>query len=90
MADILRLFGIQINQLLNTAIFLQNPFIATVYLTIPYIVMLGLDSRSRRLAKLRKQTVHFENVNKLPKPTPLRAFREADGEKSERKVTKIS
>jgi hypothetical protein len=89
MADILKVFGIEIGQLFNAAIFLQNPYFALVYLTIPYIVMLGLDARSRRMSKFRKQTEHFETVNKLPKPTPLRAFME-EAEKSERKVTKIA
>lgn len=56
MADILQIAGgIQVNDLLNAATFLTNPILAVVYLVVPYIFMMGLDIRSRRAAKGRKQ-----------------------------------
>lgn len=56
MADILQIAGgFQVNDLLNAATFLTNPILAVVYLVVPYIFMTGLDIRSRRAAKGRKQ-----------------------------------
>jgi hypothetical protein len=56
MADILQIVGgIHVNDLLNAATFLTNPILAVVYLVVPYIFMIGLDIRSRRAAKGRKQ-----------------------------------
>lgn len=39
----------------NYAVFLQNPFIAGLYLAIPYFFMLGLDLRFRNSIKNRKK-----------------------------------
>ncbi len=56
MVDILQIAGgIQVNDLLNAATFLTNPILAVVYLVVPYIFMIGLDIRSRRAAKGRRQ-----------------------------------
>jgi hypothetical protein len=49
MADILQAFvGIQINDIYKAADFLKNPLLAGLYLSIPYIVMIGIDIRSRK------------------------------------------
>ena len=49
MADILQaVAGIQVKQIFEAATFLQNPILAGVYLAIPYLFMIGLDSRSRK------------------------------------------
>ena len=47
MEDILALIGFQIQQLLDAATFLKNPFLAGIYLSVPYLLMIGLDLRSR-------------------------------------------
>jgi len=40
--------GIQFQELLSGATFLNNPILAGIYLMIPYLVMIGVDIRSRR------------------------------------------
>jgi len=56
MPDILLGFtGIDIRSVAGYAVFLQNPFIAGLYLAIPYLFMLGIDLRSRDLIKNRKK-----------------------------------
>jgi hypothetical protein len=53
--DILELYaGTSLAQLLSFAFVFSNPVLATLYLTLPYIVMIGLDLRSRRKNKARK------------------------------------
>ncbi len=60
MADILQAFvGIQISDILNTAALLTNPILAVFYLSVPYLFMIGLDTRSRRALRGKKQ---FEKV----------------------------
>jgi len=55
MADILQaVAGIQVKQIFEAATFLQNPIIAGVYLSIPYLFMIGLDIRSRKRARKEK------------------------------------
>jgi hypothetical protein len=52
MADILQaIVGIQIDTIYSAAEWLSNPILAAVYLTIPYLFMIGLDLRSRRKLK---------------------------------------
>jgi hypothetical protein len=54
--DILQaLTGFQIQQLLDAAHILQNPAIAVVYLSAPYLLMIGLDVRSKRNSKKNKE-----------------------------------
>lgn len=54
--DTLQIFGgIQIQQLFSLSVFLNNPFIAGFYLLVPYLVMLLLDVRSRRIRKKREE-----------------------------------
>src|SRR4030042_5937429 len=56
MADILQaVAGIQVKQIFETATFLKNPILAGVYLVIPYLFMIGLDIRSRKALKGKKQ-----------------------------------
>jgi hypothetical protein len=56
MADILQIAaGIKINDLLESANILTNPALATFYLAVPYIVMFGLDIRSRRAGRGKRQ-----------------------------------
>jgi hypothetical protein len=56
MADILQaVAGIQIKQTFETADFLKNPILAGVYLAIPYLFMIGLDIRSRKALKGKRQ-----------------------------------
>ena len=50
--DVLELYaGTSLAQLLSFAFIFTNPIIATLYLALPYIVMIGLDVRSRRKKK---------------------------------------
>lgn len=46
--------GMPIDQLLNLAILFNNPFLAIAYLSIPYLLMLLLDIRSRKKHKKEK------------------------------------
>jgi hypothetical protein len=49
MADILQaVAGIQVSQIFEAAAFLKNPVLAGIYLSIPYLFMIGLDMRSRK------------------------------------------
>jgi hypothetical protein len=53
--DILELYaGTSLAQLLSFAFVFSNPILATLYLALPYIVMIGLDVRSRRRNKAKK------------------------------------
>jgi hypothetical protein len=55
MPDILLgLTGFDVRSVADYAVFLQNPLIAGLYLSIPYFFMLGLDLRSRNSIKNRK------------------------------------
>ena len=50
--DLMELYaGTSLAQLLSFAFVFTNPIIATFYLALPYIVMIGLDVRSRRKKK---------------------------------------
>ncbi len=56
MADILQVAaGIQVKDLLNASTLLTNPILATFYLAVPYLFMIGLDIRVRRAAQGNKQ-----------------------------------
>ena len=47
--DLLLTFGgVNIEDLLSTAIFLNNSIVAGLYLIVPFIVMLGIDLRTRK------------------------------------------
>ena len=53
--DLLELYaGTSLAQLLSFAFIFSNPILATLYLALPYIVMIGLDLRSRRKNKAKK------------------------------------
>ena len=66
MPDILLTFGgVEINQFLNTAVFLQNPILAIGYLAAPYIFMISLDLRCRRTVRNKKQRDLIEEYTKL-------------------------
>ena len=55
--DILELYaGTSLAQLLSFAFVFSNPILATLYLALPYIVMIGLDVRSRRWNKAKKKS----------------------------------
>jgi uncharacterized membrane protein YqaE (UPF0057 family) len=52
MPDILfTTFGININQIVSSAVILQNPAVAILYLSAPYLFMVGMDLRSRSIMK---------------------------------------
>ncbi len=49
MADILQVVsGIRIEQILGAATLLQNPIMAGFYLSVPFLLMIGLDVRSKK------------------------------------------
>ncbi len=49
MADILQaVAGIRIEQILGAATLLQNPLMAGFYLSVPFLLMIGLDIRSKK------------------------------------------
>ncbi len=52
MADILQtLAGIRIEQILGAATVLENPILAGFYLSVPFLLMIGLDINSKRKQK---------------------------------------
>jgi hypothetical protein len=58
--DILELYaGTSLAQLLSFAFVFSNPILATLYLALPYIVMIGLDVRSRRKNKAKKKSAEL-------------------------------
>jgi hypothetical protein len=68
MADILQIAaGIQIKDILNASTFLTNPITAGFYLAVPYLFMIGLDTRYRRAALGTKQLDKIiKNTNQKP------------------------
>jgi hypothetical protein len=68
MADILQVAaGIQVKDLLNASTLLTNPILATSYLAVPYLFMIGLDIRVRRAAQGNKQLNKIvEKISKNP------------------------
>ena len=55
--DIMELYaGTSLAQLLSFAFLFSNPILATLYLALPYIVMIGLDVYSRRKNKAKKKS----------------------------------
>jgi hypothetical protein len=76
MKDILQSFtGFQIQQLLDAAYILQNPAIAVIYLSAPYLLMIGLDIRSRNARKKKEKNQNDssteESSTKIPE-TPIK------------------
>ena len=55
--DLMEIYaGTSLAQLLSFAFVFSNPILATLYLALPYVVMIGLDVRSRRKCKAKKKT----------------------------------
>jgi len=50
-------YGVAIDQILSFASLLNNPLLAALYLAAPYILMVGLDVRSRNKHMQEKQRV---------------------------------
>ena len=71
---LLAITGININAVLNMAIFLENPGIAGIYLAVPYLFMLGLDIRSRRIAKQKKDLETIVMTNDVHNQGILRVY----------------
>lgn len=54
--DILKAYGgVPIERVLSLAVFLKNPFIALLYLLIPYVLMFAVDAHSGRKRKREKE-----------------------------------
>ena len=51
--------GTSLAQLLSFSFLFSNPILAGLYLALPYIVMIGLDVRSRRKNKVKKASADF-------------------------------
>jgi signal transduction histidine kinase len=50
-------FGTVVDQLFSFAYLLNNPILAVLYLTIPYVLMLSLDLKTRNSNKREKQRI---------------------------------
>jgi len=48
--------GASLDQLLSFAFIFSNPVLAALYLSLPYVVMIGLDVRARRRGKAKKES----------------------------------
>lgn len=58
--DLMEIYaGTSLAQLLSFAFIFTNPILATFYLALPYIVMIGLDLRSKRINNAKKKPVDF-------------------------------
>ena len=54
--DVMEIYaGASLAQLLNFAFVFSNPVLAALYLSLPYVVMIGLDARARRRGKTKKE-----------------------------------
>lgn len=54
--DMITTYGGQLNsQILSLATLFNNPFLAVIYLLMPYLIMLALDIRLRRKQKKKKE-----------------------------------
>jgi hypothetical protein len=73
MADFLRFLGvIDINSIFAVAVFLKNPVVAVFYLSLPYLVMIALDVRSRRKnKKLAKTAIHLSEASIINETSPV-------------------
>jgi hypothetical protein len=55
--DVMEIYaGASLAQLLNFAFVFSNPILAALYLSLPYVVMIGLDVKSRRRNKAKKES----------------------------------
>jgi hypothetical protein len=65
MADILQaVAGIQVTQIFEAANLFKNPITAGVYLAIPYLIMIGIDIRSKRKRVKEKTAIEPPNLIK--------------------------
>jgi hypothetical protein len=64
MGGILFSFGFDIQQLLGAASFLQNPLLASVYLAVPYLFMVGMDIRIKQNQMKNDQLTMQDLLNK--------------------------
>jgi hypothetical protein len=57
MPDILfAALGFKLDDIVSSATLLQNPFVAALYLSVPYLFMIGLDYRGRVVTNRKKKT----------------------------------
>jgi hypothetical protein len=61
--------GTSLEQILNLSILFNNPFLAAIYLSIPYITMLALDLRARKKNKEKSREMTFM-VKDFESPAP--------------------
>lgn len=60
LVDLMEIYaGTSLTQLLNFSIIFTNPILATLYLALPYIFMIGLDFGSKRMNEVEKKPVDF-------------------------------
>jgi len=54
--DVMEIYaGVSLAQLLSFAFVFSNPVLAAFYLSLPYVIMIGLDVRARRQRKAKKE-----------------------------------
>lgn len=59
-ADVMKIYtGTSVDQLFNLAFVFTNPFIAALYLSLPYLLMIGVDVRARKRNKTKKLPEKF-------------------------------
>jgi uncharacterized membrane protein YqaE (UPF0057 family) len=85
MPDILfTTLGIQVNQIVVSAVILQNPAVAIFYLSVPYLFMLGMDLRGRKMRK-RKELEAIKNSELTINRTYKLAVDEQEAESTKEK-----
>ncbi|MDW8023240.1 MAG: hypothetical protein RMJ15_05850 [Nitrososphaerota archaeon] len=58
--DVLKAYGgVPVERFLSLAVFLKNPFIAIVYLLIPYVLMFAVDAHARRKRKKERELLEM-------------------------------
>jgi hypothetical protein len=78
-------FGFKLDDIVSSATLLQNPFIAVLYLSAPYLFMIGLDYRCRVVTNRKKKTEAAMKENQF---TEERLHSLIRGEKTEKKEEK--
>lgn len=80
--DILKAYiGVPIERVLSLAVFLKNPFMALLYLIIPYVLMFAVDAHSRRKQKQEKEFLEMVTNTYFQDMVAIEQKRQRTGQK---------
>jgi hypothetical protein len=75
--------GIQISQIISGAVILQNPVVAIIYLSIPYLFMIGIDWRSKVLANRKETEGKIAKYNQMTRSQAFKLAADEEGSTQE-------